>query len=588
MGLGKKLILWFTFLSSFGFAGGIYFLLFLIVPFEEILVNKELSQMEIDNIISYVVYGWVVFGFIISFIYFGKILNKNRAFIAYFLVIVTVIGAILALYMFLNTDTALVSGVRAEEQEVNERFTFGPYPDIERMQSLKEEGYDGIVTLLSTTLEKELLDTELTNGELVGIDVYSFPMLPWIGDNKEAIQGVKNLINSDDYKRYYVHCYLGKHRADIIKQVILTELGQKLETRKYLYPTYFERGELFTFEDKNIILGPYPTDEEWLFLIRNGVKEIISFLPGESSFLEKERMVADEYSLIFTNMPYDSETEKITLDTLNQIKEYINSLDHKVYLHGFYSKGIVSSLELLLKENLEPIQTDVLPSDFAGGVTYNIGKQMILGPKPSLTELNNLKDAGVDTIIYLTNNQDNSGIYELVNYSGLNYQEFYLNNYSLKNLYIMSQEIKTIRSTIYIFSNNSSVVLPLYNMLQGSIYGIDKSLESIILENGNIKFARRRDDILIGPYLENEEWEQVIIANGIEEVIAINVPSLYSREIVESQSELAEEYGVSYTIIDMYEDYEDILLKHLLESEETTYIIVPMQFQEIIYELLRG
>lgn len=120
----KNFSLWFIFLATFGFAGGGYFLLFLIVPFEEWLVNKGVSQSQIDNLLSYFVYGWIIFGFLISFLYFIFFVKKNRKIVSYVLVFFTTLNAAFVFYLFMNTDSAIVAMSRGEVEQTTDQLTF--------------------------------------------------------------------------------------------------------------------------------------------------------------------------------------------------------------------------------------------------------------------------------------------------------------------------------------------------------------------------------------------------------------------------------------------------------------------------------
>ena len=80
----------------------------------------------------------------------------------------------------------------------------------------------------------------------------------------------------DGEKRFYIHCYLGKHRVDLVRQTVAP--GEATEEHEPL-PDAFERGRLAVFGEEEVILGPYPTDEEWFdFVLRRDVEEVVSTL----------------------------------------------------------------------------------------------------------------------------------------------------------------------------------------------------------------------------------------------------------------------------------------------------------------------
>lgn len=574
----KKFILWFLFLSSFGFAGGGYILIFLIVPFEQWLVNLGYSQMEIDNILSYVVYGWVIFGIAISIVYYYFLLRGKRFKRAYLLVLFALINAIIVFYMFINIDSAFISNSRGEVQEVNERFTFGPYPERDKIEDLKNEGYDGIITLLNPTIvfEKQLLDKEIKNGEEVGIEIISLPMLPWVGDNKEAIDGLKQLISKDD-SRYYVHCYLGKHRVDLAKQVIMTELGIDTEQRKTMLPSDFERGNVYSFDNEQIIIGPFPTDEEWSILFRKQVKEIITLLPSDSSYLEYEQSIADANGVKLTKFPVEGDS--VSYDYLKQIYDYASQLDHKMYIHGFNSSGAVSDLELLFRKQIEPYNNTLIPNDFVNGELYKVGRQMVLGPEPSKYELSLLSRSGIDTIISLNNIDTNKDLVTAINDYEFAYEEISIkDNGSIHELYNLAIELEKRNNNLYIYGEDT-IITGLYKILYGRNYGFDNSNN---LFQSKESFTLVERDIVVGTELNQQEWEDIIVANGFKQVIMINAPSINTIDEVNQQRELAEANGIEFVVIDMFEDYQNKLIDSLTLNNETTYIIVSNEFHEMV------
>ena len=72
------------------------------------------------------------------------------------------------------------------------------------------------------------------------------------------------------------------------------------------YPVKFFRGEVVKVTDQ-ILVGPYPTEKEFIFLKKQGITEIISLLdpkmPFESSLIEQEKELAVKQNLTFRNVP---------------------------------------------------------------------------------------------------------------------------------------------------------------------------------------------------------------------------------------------------------------------------------------------
>ena len=186
-----------------------------------------------------------------------------------------------------------------------------------------------------------LLEEEKANGKEIGLEVHSFPMLPWISANGDSLRGIDNLVENGD-ERYYIHCYLGEHRVDLVRDRITEDEASGVEMKSNdPVPEELERGPLAAFDEERIVIGPYPTDEEWFHeIVRQDVKEIVSTLdpdnPDDASRIEVERKIAEEYDLTFTLMPLDPESPDPA--EVREIALHAWESDHRVYIHD-YSGG---------------------------------------------------------------------------------------------------------------------------------------------------------------------------------------------------------------------------------------------------------
>jgi hypothetical protein len=75
-------------------------------------------------------------------------------------------------------------------------FLFGSYPDEERLEEIAREGYT-IVSLVHPAVlpfEARVLSLERAQAVQRGIDFIHIPMLPWMSQNKEAIQDLEELV----------------------------------------------------------------------------------------------------------------------------------------------------------------------------------------------------------------------------------------------------------------------------------------------------------------------------------------------------------------------------------------------------------
>ncbi len=343
-----------VFLSCFGFTGGVLYLLFLLVPFEQWLADRGTSQGTVDLILGGLTFGWGLISLGAMALYGFFFLSRRRDLPAGIAVLgFAFVASVATFYFLLDADFMVALGEMNEENVESERFTFGSYPDARKIEELKDEGYDGVISLLNPDIpfEDVLLRQELANGKKAGLPVHSYPMLPWISKNEEPLREIEEL-TADDTKRYYVHCYLGKHWVDYVRQALSAENGEPASEKLEPLPKTFERGRVIAFDDEQIILGPYPTEEEWFnFVIRRDVKEVISTLdpdnPEDASWIEEERRIAEENGLTLTLKPLAPESPDPRV--VRELAAYARSRDGKVYLHDFLDSERFRALESALR-----------------------------------------------------------------------------------------------------------------------------------------------------------------------------------------------------------------------------------------------
>ena len=362
-----RLLLALVFLTTLGFAGGVLYLLLFLAPFEQWLVDLGVSQGTIDLLLDVLILGWVLFGFLVTLLYARLFLQRGRNLLG----AVAVAGASLAaagvvFFLMLDNDLLATAGqLGRQSAQEDQRIVFGPYPDAEKLEELESEGYDGVIALLSPKVpfERVLLRQEEQNGKDVGIRVYSRPMLPWITGNEASLESIKSLAARKD-KQFYIHCYLGKHRVDIVRQELEAKAPDPTE-REVDLPYRFERGRVITYEGERIILGPYPTDEEWFeFVLRRDVDEVVSTLdpdnPDDAPWIEEERKIAEENGLKFTLKPLDPLSPD---PAAQEVVRYVKEANGKVYVHDFLDAKRFEAL----KKGIDRQTREGADQDAAGG-----------------------------------------------------------------------------------------------------------------------------------------------------------------------------------------------------------------------------
>ncbi|HEX3031599.1 MAG TPA: hypothetical protein VHS59_05075, partial [Bacillota bacterium] len=235
-----------------GFCLGVAFLFLVMIPLEAFLKKLGNSQPFIDWAMIFAMAFWVVLTctFTLAFYYLILLREQYRRLGRYILTGLLVLDMGLLGWLTTGNSDALKAfqGGTAVESQV----TFGPYPDAKKLEELKKQGYTGVITLLSTTIpfEKVLLDKETAAGDRLKLKVHSTPMLPWVSSNRSALDEIKELVAAETASggRLYIHCYLGRHRVNLVKQLLEDNKLTGIRVSGFIFPGKVERGELIYYE----------------------------------------------------------------------------------------------------------------------------------------------------------------------------------------------------------------------------------------------------------------------------------------------------------------------------------------------------
>ena len=106
-----RLFLALLFLATLGFAGGVLYLLFFLVPFEQWLVDSGVSQGTIGVVLDVLIVGWILFGFLLTLIYARLFLRRGRSlFVGAAVAVASVAAAVGALFLMLDNDLLAAAG----------------------------------------------------------------------------------------------------------------------------------------------------------------------------------------------------------------------------------------------------------------------------------------------------------------------------------------------------------------------------------------------------------------------------------------------------------------------------------------------
>jgi protein tyrosine phosphatase (PTP) superfamily phosphohydrolase (DUF442 family) len=217
---------------------------------------------------------------------------------------------------------------------VSKQFTIGPYPTASKVEELKRQGFTGIISLLHPAVvpfEPSLLGDEEAASAKAGIELVKAPMLPWVGDNTASLKKIEDIVKSGKGK-YYIHCYLGKDRVNVVKNLIARVSGDfssidqenPSSARTFEKQKAFERGDIYKLDDK-IYMPPFPTNEELLsFFLAGQVKTVVNLMDSTDKdnkrWVRAEKKELENAGLTFKSFALSEKT------TPKQIDRIIDSL----------------------------------------------------------------------------------------------------------------------------------------------------------------------------------------------------------------------------------------------------------------------
>jgi protein tyrosine phosphatase (PTP) superfamily phosphohydrolase (DUF442 family) len=192
------------------------------------------------------------------------------------------------------------------------RFIFGAYPDESTLRDLKRQGVTAVISLQHPAVlpfEPASIQEEKRAAKEVGIEFIHAPMLPWVSDNREALEKIRQIAHKG-HGVYYVHCGLGRDRtnvvrrmleADGVKTVAHSSIGHALTFEQRLAMPLadrdFERGAVRRLEP-GVFLTPFPNAAEFSgYFMAGQVKSVVFLLdpsdPAQKAELEQgQRLLA--------------------------------------------------------------------------------------------------------------------------------------------------------------------------------------------------------------------------------------------------------------------------------------------------------
>jgi hypothetical protein len=130
---------------------------------------------------------------------------------------------------------SLQNGVR----QVTPNVIVGPYPDMNLLTNLRHRGVTVVISLLDQNLiyEKSLIQRENALSSQMNFREYNAPMnssQPSSSSlNAAALARIQTILRDHPNDKVYIHCYLGKHRAGQVAQMLTSSqrLGNDIAIR---------------------------------------------------------------------------------------------------------------------------------------------------------------------------------------------------------------------------------------------------------------------------------------------------------------------------------------------------------------------
>jgi phytol kinase len=378
-----------------------------------ILVNQSNLQGIEDLIVKGMIGLFVLVSALVSWGATKSVRRCSKGYLVIgFLSSITLL-ALGSLWFWMNPSWG--PGNRSQDSTVHSRFTLGSYPSREKLLNLKQKGYTAVISLLHPAVvpfEPMLLSEEQTAAKEIGIELIHLPMFPWISKNEDPLKRIKEIASSGE-GRYYVHCYLGMHRVNIVRQILeQTSIPAIVEGQRLRggieNQQSFERGPIYKIDDR-IYLTPFPTEEEFFTFILNGtVKHVVSLLNPKNSqdvpWIEKEQEFMDTYDMGFsliptTDYPYDPYQ---VLDAIEQIR----TLPRPLVVHRFLSGSSRSPVTEALVEGYQTGGLPTLPKSLftqpmENGWVKILAPNVVSGPQPTEWEFGGLFKRGIRGMVFL-------------------------------------------------------------------------------------------------------------------------------------------------------------------------------------------
>lgn len=413
----------FTWLLT-GFSLGTVTLLFPVRWVVNLGKELQFSQTTESLTIKFIILLFVVFSFYVSLLITRMILKRRSFIVSFSAILILIVITTGFTWLWMNPSMMQIGNKEITKERVgNTEFVFGPYPTYEELKKLQDDGYTAVVSLLHPAVvpfEPKLISDEREATKSLGLQLIEIPMLPWVSDNEEAIEKIKDLAQNG-YGKYYVHCYLGIDRVNIFKRIIQQYSAAKVTSddnsqRKLTDLETFERGKIIEL-DKDVYLTPYPTDDEFFGYVLNGnFKKVVSLLnpnhPPDTMWINKEVKICKSNLMPYELLPI--EMNPFDANEILEIAEKTKQMPKPLLIHAFLTKSPQTDAFITAyKTGLPPLSANLFERFMLRGPTELIAPNILIGPNPTKEEFRSyLYSKGIRNIFYIGNYRLASAIYD--------------------------------------------------------------------------------------------------------------------------------------------------------------------------------
>jgi len=384
----------------------------------------QFSQSTENLVVNTIIVLLIIISLFVAALITKIIINKNSIAFSISSVVILLIITGGFTWLWMNPDLINMGNNDIIKQNLGTvQFTFGPYPSESDLTELKKEGYTAVISLLHPAVipfEPKLLADEKEESKYIGLKFINIPMLPWVSKNSTSIEKIKKLAE-DGNGKYYVHCYLGRDRVNVVKRII-HQLGNPVAEknsnwrRKLTDIASFERGKIIEF-DENKYLTPLPTDDEFFgYVLNRNIKKVVSLLNPDYS--PDTIWIHKEQKILKTNlMPYELLTVRLQPYDANkvlQIAEEVKEMQGPVLVHGFLTKSPQTDAFITAyKTGLPPLPEELFERSLQRGKAIIIKPNVVIGPNPTKKEFKKyLFYKGIRNVLFIGNEKIASTIYD--------------------------------------------------------------------------------------------------------------------------------------------------------------------------------